>query len=201
MSDRQTRVNVSINVRPGSHVIRANVTQNPKSVWWYMIWEKNLRSDFRGKPKNLVFSWISHLHSKHFLGLKRALTFIVVALLKPFGHRKNLLGKRELMSLSVSDMPAMSSVLTWLKTLNRFGDLQFGKKKTPYRILGKNPKNLVFSRISHLHPKLFLGPKRPLTFIVMALFNLFCHGKCHIDKRVLMSLSMCDVAAMSFILT
>ena len=149
--------------------------------------KKTLARILGKNSKNLVFLWISHLNSKLFLGPNRTLTYITVALLNPSRHRKRLIGNRELMSLSVFDMAAMSSVVTWLKTLNRFGGLRFGKK-TLDRILGKNPKNLVFSRISHLHKKLFLAPKRPLTFII-------------VDKRVLMSLSMSDVAAMSFVLT
>ena len=56
------------------------------------------------------------------------------------------------MSQSVSDVEAMSSVVMWLKTLNRFGGLRF-LKKTLDQILGKNPKNFVLSRISHLYPK------------------------------------------------
>ena len=201
MSDRKTRVNVSINVRRGSHVICADVTKNPKSVWWYMIWEKKTLDRISGKnPKNLVFSWISHLHSKLYLGPKRPLKFIVVALLNPSYHRKRLIGKRGLMSLSVSDMVAMSFVVTWLKTLNQFGGLRFGKK-THDRIFEKNLKILVFLRISHLHLQLFLSPKRPFTFIVVAFLNPLCHRKCQIAKRELISLSMSDVATMSSVLT
>ena len=47
--------------------------------------------------------------------------FIVVALLNPSRQRKRLISKRELMSLSVFDVAAMSSVVTWLKNINRFG--------------------------------------------------------------------------------
>ena len=94
-----------------------------------MIWEKkNPISNFGENPKNLVFLLISHLHSKRFLGPKRPLTFIIVTLLNPSRHRKRLISKRELMSQSVSDVEAMSTVVTWLKTLNWFGGLRFLKK-------------------------------------------------------------------------
>ena len=49
--------------------------------------------------------------------------FFVVALLNPSRHRKRMLSKRELMSLSMSDMAAMSFVVMWLKTLNQLSGL------------------------------------------------------------------------------
>ena len=49
--------------------------------------------------------------------------FIAVALLKPSRHRKRLISKRQLISLLVSNVVAMSSIVTWLKTLKLFGGL------------------------------------------------------------------------------
>ena len=111
MSDRQTRVNVSIDVRHEQpchpwrrdrHVIPGDVAKNPKSVWWSTIWGKKTLDQILGKNnKNLVFSRISHLHSKLFLGLKRALICIVVAFLNPSRHRKCHIDKRSFKPLNV----------------------------------------------------------------------------------------------------
>ena len=88
--------------------------------------------------KTMVILLISHLHPKLFLGLKS------VAFLNPSRHRKCEIDKRELMSISGSDVAAMSSVLKWLKTLNRFGGLRFGKKKPLIEFWGKTLKTWGF---------------------------------------------------------